>query len=93
MLKRKEKNTYSTTKSIYGTLWLDILIRKRSGGNQFKKDEGQKVLWYRGIPKSQTIVPHAEIIWELPSTVGSHFTMGLHSRIFGCKSNRKTSTI
>jgi len=28
------------------------------------------------------------------NTVGSHFAMGLHSRIFGCKSHRlKTITI
>jgi len=27
------------------------------------------------------------------NTVGSRFTTGLRSRIFGCKLNRKTSTI
>jgi hypothetical protein len=44
LLERKEKKTYSTTKSTCGTLWLDILIRNRSGGKKFKKEERQKVL-------------------------------------------------
>jgi len=77
LFERKEKkNTYSTTKSTRRTLRLDILIRKRSGGNQFKKEERQKVLWYRGVSISQTIVSHAEIIWKLPSIVRSRLTMG-----------------
>jgi hypothetical protein len=65
--KQREKNVYSTTRSTCGTKWLDILIRKRSGGNQLNKEEREKVLWYRGVSISQTIVSHAEIIWKLPS--------------------------
>jgi len=35
--------------------------------NLEKRNDRKKVLWYRGVSTSQTIVSHAEIIWELPS--------------------------
>jgi hypothetical protein len=68
---KQRKKTHSTTRSACGTIWLDILIRKRSGGNQLNKEEREKVLWYRGVSVSHTIVSHAEIIWKLPSMISN----------------------
>jgi hypothetical protein len=55
-------------------------------------DEGE-------VTRSLVSLTQSALIWRAlpavpPYTVGSHFTTGLRSRIFGCKSNRRnTSTI
>jgi hypothetical protein len=55
----------------------------------------------KGVRKGKRLIRNHKITWIIVvqhscyiSTVGSRFTTGLRSRIFGCKSNRrKTSTI
>jgi hypothetical protein len=50
------------------------------------------------VTRSLVSLTQCALIWRAllavpPYTVGSRFRTGLRSRIFGCKSNRKTSTI
>ena len=59
MLERKEKNTYSTTKSTCGTLWLDILI---SSGKWLLIQNNFIMMTEDSPPKNTQALEHTEDI-------------------------------